>query len=46
VVSILLATGVAYEIMPNDDPITEYEIARFVRELNEGDWFSELAASD
>ncbi len=46
VVSILLATGVSYEIVPMEEPLTEAEITRFVRELNEGDWFSELAASD
>jgi len=46
VVSILLATGVAYEIVPVETPITESEITRFVRELNEGDWFRELAATD
>jgi len=46
VVSILLATGVTYEIVPVGSPITEHEIARFVRELDQGDWFSELAATD
>jgi len=46
VVSILLATGVDCEIVADESPITEREIERFVRELNQGDWFSELAATD
>jgi hypothetical protein len=46
VVSILLATGVTYEFIRSDDPITEHEIARFIRELNEGDWYDELATTD
>ncbi len=33
VVSVLLATGVAYEVI-NEDPITESEISRFVAALN------------
>lgn len=33
VVSVLLATGVAYEVI-NDDPITESEIDRFVTALH------------
>ncbi len=50
VVSILLATGVGYEIVGagspgTSDPITEDEIAAFARALDQGDWFEELAAS-
>jgi len=45
VVSILLATGVHYEIVPIGHPITENEINGFVRALDEEDWFSELATS-
>ncbi len=44
VVSILLATGVDYEIVPNLGVITEDEIAAFARSLDEGGWHSELTA--
>jgi hypothetical protein len=37
VVSILLATGVAYEVC-EDEPITESEIDEFVSQLEGGDW--------
>ena len=42
VVSILLATGVAYEILPTLGEITEDEIAAFTRALDEDGWYSEL----
>ena len=45
VVSILLATGVDYEILSATGPITEDEIESFARALDEDGWFSELAAS-
>lgn len=45
VVSILLATGVEYEILSHIGPITEHEIASFARDLDADGWFSELAAS-
>ena len=45
VVSILLATGVNYEIITSTGPITEDEISTFARALDEDGWFSELAAS-
>jgi len=45
VVSILLATGVDYEIMTVTGPITEVEIEGFATALDEEGWFSELAAS-
>ena len=45
VVSVLLATGVSYEIVPDPGPITEAEIAEFAVAL-EGDWHEELAATD
>ena len=41
VVSILLATGVAYEVV-DDDPITEHEIVAFSRSLDRGDWSEQL----
>ena len=44
VVSILLATGVDYEILPELGTITEEEIAAFARSLDEGGWHTELAA--
>ena len=37
VVSILLATGVAYEVQ-EDRPITENEISDFMQHLDRGDW--------
>lgn len=46
VVSILLATGVAYEIVPVPGPITEEEIAAFAEALGRDDWISDLAPSD
>ena len=45
VVSILLATGVDYEIVPAPGIITEDEIAAFSRALDEGGWNSELTPS-
>lgn len=45
VVSILLATGVDYEIVPTLGAITEAEIAAFARSLDEGGWQAELASS-
>ncbi len=42
VVSILLATGVAYEVMESRGPITESEIARFSTELDRIDWAEQL----
>ena len=42
VVSILLATGVEYEILPMLGEITEAEIATFTRSLGEDGWYSEL----
>ncbi len=46
VVSILLATGVAYEVNVGPTPITESEISRFVEMLQHDDWFGRLVASD
>ena len=45
VVSILLATGVEYDIIATTGPITEAEIDGFVSSLDSDDWFSELATS-
>ena len=45
VVSILLATGVAYEVIVDATPITESEIGRFVAMLDQDDWFGRLVAS-
>ncbi len=45
VVSILLATGVAYEVVVDATPITESEIGRFVAMLDQDDWFGRLVAS-
>lgn len=45
VVSILLATGVRYEILTTAGPITEREISSFSKALDEDGWFSELATS-
>jgi hypothetical protein len=44
VVSILLATGVAYHVVDEgpDGPITEDEIARFGAALERGEWETEL----
>lgn len=44
VISILLATGVAYEIVLSAAPITEAEINGFATMLDEDDWFSRLTA--
>ena len=46
VVSILLATGVSYEITLAASPITESEIEGFIAQLDDDDWFSRLVASD
>ena len=43
VVSILLATGVAYEVIDNT-PITEAEIAEFSAALDSGDWIQRLTS--
>lgn len=45
VVSILLATGVDYAIVPRLGAITEAEIADFARALDDGGWHSELTSS-
>ena len=42
VVSILLATGVSYEVVDERGPITEAEIARFTSELDRPDWVDQL----
>ena len=42
VVSILLATGVSYEILPIFGEITEEEIAAFANALDQDGWYSEL----
>lgn len=42
VVSILLATGVEYQIVDPTGPITEDEIADFANSLDREDWFSEI----
>ena len=44
VISILLATGVNYEITLGAAPITEAEIDDFTAMLDEDDWFSRLTA--
>ncbi len=46
VVSILLATGVSYEITLAPAPITETEIEAFVAMLDDDDWYSRLVASE
>lgn len=43
VVSILLATGVSYDVVSTAGPITEDEISAFSQALDEDGWFSELA---
>ena len=45
VVSILLATGVSYEIVTARGPITEAEITRFTKALDREDWFIHLVSS-
>lgn len=42
VVSILLATGVAYHVNDDTDAITPSEIARFAQELDRADWIEQL----
>ena len=42
VVSILLATGVAYQVLDEQGPITETEIARFTDNLNRANWSEQL----
>jgi len=42
VVSILLATGVEYEIIDPGGPITEEEIAAFATSLDREDWYSQI----
>jgi len=44
VVSILLATGVAYEIVDASGPITEDEIEIFANALEREDWFSQITS--
>lgn len=45
VISILLATGVTYEIMLAAPPITEIDIDTFVAMLDEDDWINRLTAN-
>ena len=45
VVTILLAAGVAYEVIEEGAPITENEIDQFRDALDSEDWFSKLTAS-
>lgn len=42
VVSILLATGVAYQVKDERGPITEAEIASFSADLDRADWADQL----
>ena len=42
--SILLATGVTYEVVSTVGPITEDEITSFASALDEDGWFSELVS--
>ena len=44
VVSILLATGVAYEVADEPGPITENEIAAFTAALEHEDWPERLGS--
>jgi hypothetical protein len=44
VVSILLATGVAYRVKDDPSPITESEIALFSDRLSDPDWMWELSS--
>jgi predicted RNA-binding Zn-ribbon protein involved in translation (DUF1610 family) len=46
VVSVLLATGVTYEIVATASPISEQEITEFASALNDEDWFKEVASFD
>ncbi len=43
VVSILLATGVVYDVVEEDDPITEDEIREFRQAIDADDWLRNLA---
>ena len=45
VVSILLATGVRYELASTEGPITEEEISAFASALDDEGWFTRLTAS-
>ncbi|MFQ5948605.1 MAG: hypothetical protein ACE5KX_07080 [Acidimicrobiia bacterium] len=36
--SVLLATGVIYEVVPDGSPITEDEIREFAQALDRDDW--------
>jgi hypothetical protein len=45
VVSILLATGVNYEITLGAAPITEAEIVGFIEMLDDDEWFERLTAN-
>lgn len=42
VVSILLATGVAYQVTEDTAPITESEIHQFSEALDSNDWIEQL----
>ena len=42
VVSILLATGVAYEVVDDGGPITEVEIRGFIDALDSGEWADQI----
>ncbi|MFQ5554569.1 MAG: hypothetical protein ACE5GC_04265 [Acidimicrobiia bacterium] len=44
VVSILLATGVTYEVVSTAGPITEQEIEVFAGALDQDGWFAELVS--
>jgi hypothetical protein len=44
VVSILLATGVTYQVKGDPAPITESEIARFSTQLDDPDWMRQLSS--
>ena len=44
VVSILLATGVVYDVIEEDSPITEDEITSFRQAIANDDWTSHLTA--
>ncbi len=44
VVSILLATGVAYEVVDDGGRITESEIAEFAEALDSTDWMEQLSS--
>jgi len=39
VVSILLATGVEYRVLPSEEPISEAEIQAFADALADDDWY-------